>query len=294
MQQSKPTLEEWWQYIAYGSSKKIFEDRMDRIQLRKSCLNSRNRKLSAFEERLCNTLMSALPLFTPNNHQALVVLADGDGDLEVSKYCFKLKSFYDIINILTPHIKDIMSKTCTDCKEELNLENQVCYGYRNGKPRIRSICKKCRSKESMEWAKEHKEQRNEYIRSYLRKSGKVKSHPCLSCGELCEKKYKFSFCSDMCRFMKYVFKSDDCWLWIGGKHAKGYGKFSMNSKFIVASRASYILFKGAIGEGKLICHTCDNPPCVNPEHLWEGTNSENQIDSVKKGRHVGRTKKVSS
>lgn len=190
-----------------------------------------------------------------------------------------------------------MNKKCTDCSVELNQTNQVCYGYRDGKPRIRSICKKCRSNESMRRAKGSNEKRKAYMRMYIRRIGKVKSYPCFGCAKLCEKKYGIPFCSDICRFMKYVFRDPkliNCWLWTGGKNKQGYGKFSMNSKFIVASRASYILFKGPIGEGKLICHTCDNPPCVNPEHLWEGSASENQLDSVKKGRHAGRNKKISS
>ncbi len=177
-----------------------------------------------------------------------------------------------------------MNKNCSICRIELNLDNQVCYGYRNGKPRIRSICKKCRSNESIKWASKDIKKRRDRANLYARKSGKVKSYPCLGCGKLCEKKYALSFCSDLCRFMKYVFKSDDCWLWIGGRNRSGYGKFSMNSKLIAASRASYILFKGPITSGKYVCHTCDNPPCVNPGHLWEGTASENQLDSVKKGR----------
>jgi hypothetical protein len=177
-----------------------------------------------------------------------------------------------------------MNIKCRDCGIELNENNQVSNGSRNGKPRIRGNCRSCRSKEVMEWTKDNKDKRNEYIRKYLRKSGKVKEYPCLHCGKLREKTHGVQFCSNMCRFLKYVFKTDYCWLWKKGRSRAGYGKFCMDGKLMVASRISYILFNGPIGEDKLICHSCDNPPCVNPAHLWQGTNSENQIDSVKKGR----------
>lgn len=195
---------------------------------------------------------------------------------------------------MPPFIGYDMNKNCTICCIELNLDNQVCYGYRNGKARIRSICKKCRSKESIQRAKKNIQKRRDYANAYARKTGRVKSYPCLRCGKLLERRFAISFCSDMCRFMNYVLKTDYCWLWSGGRNRSGYGKFSMNSKVIAASRASYILFNGPIAAGKYVCHTCDNPPCVNPGHLWEGTASENQLDSVKKGRHVGKYKKVSS
>lgn len=191
---------------------------------------------------------------------------------------------------MTPNIGYKMNKNCKDCGIELDINNEVCYGYRDGKPRIRSICKKCRSKESIQWANKNLEKRREYANSYARKTGRVKLHPCIRCGQLLTKKYALSLCSEMCRFMHYVLKTDYCWLWSGGRNRAGYGKFSMNGKVIAASRASYILFNGQITEGKYICHTCDNPPCVNPAHLWEGTASENQIDSVQKGRH--RKKKI--
>lgn len=211
-------------------------------------------------------------------------LVDGAGRTGC-KFSLKCFSKNDTISYnLTPVIGYEMNKNCTRCNIELNEENRVCYGYRDGKPRIRSICNICRSKESMIWAQRHKEERNEYVRSYLRKSGRVKSYPCLQCNKLCEKKYALSLCSEFCRFMHYVLKTDYCWIWKGGRNHQGYGRFYMNEIYMPAHRASYILFNGSITEGKYICHTCDNPPCVNPGHLWEGTNSENQLDSVKKGR----------
>ncbi len=85
------------------------------------------------------------------------------------------------------------------------------------------------------------------------------------------------------RFLKKVKKTENCWFWTGYKNRKGYGSFVSMGETL-AHRFSYLLYKGQIPENMQVCHHCDNPSCVNPEHLWVGTNSENQIDCVKKGR----------
>ena len=85
-------------------------------------------------------------------------------------------------------------------------------------------------------------------------------------------------------------EENECWEWkTEGK--RGYGKFE-NSFWgtPAAHRISYIINKGEIPEGLLVCHTCDNPPCVNPNHLWVGTHQENSDDMVKKGRNYWPTK----
>lgn len=92
------------------------------------------------------------------------------------------------------------------------------------------------------------------------------------------------------RFMAKVLKTDSCWNWTGAKKTSGYGNFYMNKKFVCAHRASYVLFVGEIKEGNVICHKCDNPSCVNPEHLFSGTQKENIRDMKIKGRAMGAIK----
>lgn len=93
------------------------------------------------------------------------------------------------------------------------------------------------------------------------------------------------------RFLQKVFKTESCWLWVGAVNSKGYGSFTFNGKRILAHRYSYILNKGEIPEGMFICHTCDNPACVNPEHLWIGSPLENMVDMFSKGRQGYQNKK---
>jgi len=78
--------------------------------------------------------------------------------------------------------------------------------------------------------------------------------------------------------------TDNCWVWQGAKDDKGYGRMYIKNKGIRAHRISWELYNGTIPEGKEICHSCDNPPCVNPEHLWLGSHQENIIDALGKGR----------
>jgi len=76
-----------------------------------------------------------------------------------------------------------------------------------------------------------------------------------------------------------------CWLWKGRRYKDGYGEFrSRTGKSIAAHRASWMLASGEIPTGMVICHHCDNPPCVNPAHLFVGTQQENERDKHAKGR----------
>lgn len=76
-----------------------------------------------------------------------------------------------------------------------------------------------------------------------------------------------------------------CWLWTGSTN---WRDLRAVFKGEIGARFSFRLYKGPIPSGAMICHTCDVSLCVNPDHLYDGTNSSNQIDAVRRGRHNSR------
>jgi hypothetical protein len=176
-----------------------------------------------------------------------------------------------------------MEKRCKICDCVLTLENRV-KTYKKKYESFRGECKWCRSKAVVKYQARDPLKRRIYANEYKRKIGKVREYPCETCAKPCYKKYAKAFCSDKCRFVSYVDKSGDCWIWKGGLARRGYGKFMMGDKTMIASRVAYELFIGPIKDDNMVCHSCDNSPCVNWKHLWQGTNSDNQQDSIKKGR----------
>ena len=107
----------------------------------------------------------------------------------------------------------------------------------------------------------------------------------------CGKKYKDK--NNIERFITNVNIGDKCWEWNGHRDKDGYGRFHIyytktkKQTNIGAHKVSYELFYGKLVPGGMcVCHTCDNPTCVNPNHLWLGTNQDNMDDKINKGRQI--------
>lgn len=140
------------------------------------------------------------------------------------------------------------------------------------------------------------------------KSSKL-SLTCISC----RKKYeawpsaKRRFCSHVCatkhqrqkveeRFWLHVQKTESCWVWTAHRNNNGYGLmrvgYGINRATVSVHRLSWKMHNGEPPPGKCVLHKCDNPPCVNPDHLFLGTHRDNTQDMIRKGRrgYTGRSK----
>lgn len=124
---------------------------------------------------------------------------------------------------------------------------------------------------------------------------------CLQCGRVYNKKDpdvkygRHKFCSLACKRAHWEDSfwargkkiGNGCWEWAGYRYQNGYGKAQLTRngiKLQYAHRVAYFLVNGPIPEGKFVCHHCDNPPCINPAHLFLGTNKSNSDDKMRKGR----------
>jgi predicted DNA-binding protein YlxM (UPF0122 family) len=110
-----------------------------------------------------------------------------------------------------------------------------------------------------------------------------------------DKQIKFSD-KDIERFWSKVNKKgpDDCWEWMASKNASGYGYFWQKTKNFGAHRVAFMLENEAIPLGMVVCHSCDNPGCCNPLHLFPGTHQDNANDMVNKGRSLRGERNVLS
>ena len=130
---------------------------------------------------------------------------------------------------------------------------------------------------------------------------------CEQCGVTFRIKTKASsarFCSPACsaahqsevrvipiedRIWKFVQKTDGCWEWTGQRCARGYGLVAVTHTTVRrAHRVIWELVNGPIPAGMVICHHCDNPPCVRPDHLFIGTQADNMRDMQAKGRRANQ------
>ena len=120
-------------------------------------------------------------------------------------------------------------------------------------------------------------------RCYERKFSRRK-RPCPQCGNPCKPRVRMCLAcwraSREDRFWAKVKKTNSCWLWMGGRDIEGYGRFSHGQ----AHRVAWELSRGPISTGLVVCHHCDTPACVNPDHLFVGTQRDNRLDCVRKGR----------
>jgi hypothetical protein len=87
-------------------------------------------------------------------------------------------------------------------------------------------------------------------------------------------------------FWKHVAKGgdNDCWEWQGTRLRRGYGHTWYNGRTMGAHRASWLIHNGPIPANMEVCHHCDNPPCVNPHHLYIATHAQNMADASARGR----------
>jgi HNH endonuclease len=121
------------------------------------------------------------------------------------------------------------------------------------------------------------------VRIYELRYGKTRSCGCLK-RETSAANSRRHVANNQDDFWSRVQKGENCWVWLGGKSVGGYGKASWENRTVAAHRLAWELTFGAIPKGLLVCHHCDNPPCVRPDHLFLGTPLANTRDMWNKGR----------
>jgi hypothetical protein len=194
----------------------------------------------------------------------------------------------------------MISKKCLSCNNEFSISpyrektafycSLECKFYHKN-TQVTKNCRKCNKEFTVYISRKDKA---EYCSTKCR--GQVHYNiekPCKYCQKIFKPEGVSSkFCSLYCSLHSKIDKTPiylkpDCWLWTARKDKNGYGKITFKGKTLKAHRAIYELhYNTAIPNGMLICHTCDTPSCVNPEHLFQDTVLGNNRDKIAKGRAV--------
>lgn len=212
-----------------------------------------------------------------------------------------------------------VKRTCKTCRKKFSIYahrakaghgtycSKYCQ-YNDRSKQVEKICKRCGKKFSIHQS-QAKVGEGVYcsMECHFPKREKV---TCI-CGQQFDPKPSLTknggglYCSKKCfhankrrkppeeRFWKQVKKGDGCWIWTAARNNKGYGRFGViPGKGIQAHRYSFELHKGEIKDGLFVLHKCDNPACVNPDHLFVGTNQDNRDDMCNKGRQSSKLTKM--
>lgn len=133
-------------------------------------------------------------------------------------------------------------------------------------------------------------------KSFLARNYQVKNGQGNSCSTKCRGLYVNKPIPVEDRIMKFISvkENDECWEFNGCRNPDGYGQIGVNGKSDRAHRVMFRIHKGEIPENMVVMHTCDNPPCCNPNHLKLGTQQDNILDMVAKKRLVNKFGEESS